>query len=140
MKKLIILSVMLAFLVSGCSGTASIKSQIKTAAQDYDAILDELYESSQITVKHWTFGHGLIKGALEDIPRAAYVLAELDRINEKIFEGRDEGEELTRFQHGYLMGKQIGLTGQVLQDLLLMFAPQLMGSASIMAILAFLGV
>jgi hypothetical protein len=130
-------AIILLFVFSiGCAG--EVKKQIKESGIAYDGIMTELKITSEFTVKHWRFGHGLIKGALEGVPQAAYVLSELDKINEEVLKDLDDMTKLTEFDRGYLMGKQVGLTAAVLETILRLFAPELLGASSVLAIIGLL--
>lgn len=133
--KLFVVLMLIVFL-AGCAGT------IRDTSVEYTATMEALKESATDISESWLFGSGVIQGSLDGVKQAEWIMEEL-KIIDAWFVDKDgnvrEGITLNDFQLGYLVGKQIRLTGPVLQVTIAYYAPQILSSPGVIAILGILG-
>ncbi len=138
-KKLMVISMMLAFLVSGCASAKSIKDFSKNYVENVQAVKD----FAKISADDWLFGSGLLAGALSGVPNAEWIAEELEKID-KMFEDAEgniiQDREFNDWELGYIMGVRARLMSPVASALIRYYLPSpLLQIAEVGIVLGFLG-
>ena len=137
MKKIKAIAILGAlFFLIGCAGTIQDVSKLHT--ETMTALKDAAKESQHF----WLFGSNIIQVNLEGIPDAEWIVDRLLRVDQ-FFLNEDgsikEDIDLNDIQLGQMIGTQLRLSGPVLDAFIRFYAPQIIGNAGVVSLLAFLG-
>ena len=113
----------------GCAGSITHISdnyaKTSVAAKDF----------ALLTSKNWTFGSGIIRGAIPQDALPAWVFTELDKVDAWF----GQGAPLTELQLGYIVGLRLRMTGPILEAAIRQHAPGILVYPEVLMVLQFVG-